>query len=214
MKSESDKYSKYWEEKGSLKFFSTPVQIAELKKYVSNGAKILDVGCGYGRVMSELLDAGFTDVKGVEPSVALRSRATSEDRSLDVHPMNLGIIPFEDSSIDAALLVAVLTCIPEDKDQNSVLSEIHRVLKPGGLIYINDFLLNTDERNVERYDYFQEKHGTYGVFELEGGGILRHFSDERTKELLSTFTDVKYKKVVYTTMNGNRANGFYYIGKK
>ncbi|WP_031479906.1 class I SAM-dependent methyltransferase [Maridesulfovibrio frigidus] len=214
MKSESDQYAKYWEEKGSLKNFSTPVQMDELKKHVSAGAKLLDVGCGYGRVMTELLDAGFTDVKGVEPSAALRRRVADEGRPLDVLPMNLGIIPFEDSSIDAALLVAVLTCIPEDKDQNSVMSEIYRVLKPGGIIYINDFLLNTDDRNVERYDHFQKKHGTYGVFELEGGGILRHFSDERTKELLSIFTAVEFKKVVYTTMNGNRANGFYYIGKK
>ncbi|OEU68001.1 MAG: hypothetical protein BA863_12720 [Desulfovibrio sp. S3730MH75] len=214
MESDSGQNEKYWEEKGSLKTFSTPVQIAELKKHVSNDAKLLDVGCGYGRVMTELLNAGFTDVKGVEPSAALRRRVIDEGRSLAVNPMDLGVIPFEDSSIDAALLVAVLTCIPEDKDLNSVMSEIYRVLKPGGVIYINDFLLNTDERNIERYDHFQKKYGVYGIFELEGGGILRHFSDEYTKEMLSMFTELEFKKVVYTTMNGNRANGFYYIGKK
>ncbi|SDK87578.1 Methyltransferase domain-containing protein [Maridesulfovibrio ferrireducens] len=211
---DSSNYSEYWEEKGSLKNFSTPVQFDEFKKYVSSDADILDVGCGYGRVMRGLIGEGFTRVKGVEPSAALRQRLMDDSRELDVQPLENGIIPFKDQSVDAAFLVAVLTCIPDNKDQDQVMNEVYRVLKPGGVLYINDFMLNTDERNLERYDHFQKLHGTYGIFEIEGGGILRHFSDERIKELLSLFTVLEHKKVVYTTMNGNRANGFYYIGRK
>lgn len=37
------------------------------------------------------------------------------------------------------ILFAVLTCITEDEKQNALINEIKRVLKPGGIIYINDF---------------------------------------------------------------------------
>lgn len=58
-----------------------------------------------------------------------------------------------DSSQDAVILVAVLTSMPRDEDQLKVITELQRVvLKPGGYLYINDFLLNRDERNLQRMD--------------------------------------------------------------
>ncbi|MDD9150850.1 methyltransferase domain-containing protein [Sporolactobacillus sp. CQH2019] len=83
-------------------------------------------------------------------------------------------LPFEDNSIDAVLLLAVLTCVYKDQEQDSILNEIKRVLKPNGIIYINDFLLNDDERILTRYKKYKDKYKTYGVFELPEGAILRH----------------------------------------
>lgn len=214
MNSVKNEYLEYWEGKGAEKKYSTPFQLEIFSRYVDKSAAVLDVGCGYGRVMGELRAAGFTDVMGAEPSGTLRERATAQDDSLLIRPLVNGVIPFENNSCDAVLLVAVLTCIPLDSEQESLLDEIYRVLKPGGILYINDFLLNTDQRNLDRYGRYESKHGCYGVFELEGGAVLRHFSDERVKQLLNPFVSVEYRKVVYTTMNGNTSNGFYYIGRK
>lgn len=214
MSSGKNEHMKYWEGKGAEKKYSTPFQLSVFSRYVDKSEAVLDVGCGYGRVMSELRAAGFTNVMGVEPSGALRDRAAAMDGSLLIRPLENGLIPFEDNSCDAVLLVAVLTCIPLDSEQESLLDEIYRVLKPGGIIYINDFLLNTDQRNLDRYGRYESRHGCYGVFELEGGAVLRHFSDERIKLLLNRFDSLEYEKVVYTTMNGNISNGFYYTGRK
>ncbi|CCO25346.1 class I SAM-dependent methyltransferase [Maridesulfovibrio hydrothermalis] len=207
-------YVKYWEEKGAQKNFSTPFQIDIFKEKVACNADILDVGCGYGRIMSSLHEAGYENIKGVEPSARLRSRGMDLDSSLDIRPLDGCTIPFQDNSFDAVLLVAVLTCIPKNKDQSCLIKEIHRILKSGGILYVNDFLLNTDQRNLDRYKLFQPKHDIYGIFELDGGGVLRHFSEEHINKLLSPFTSVEYKKVTYTTMNGNKSNGFYYIGSR
>lgn len=214
MSLESKDYLEYWEDKGALKNFSTPVKFDKFRKYVSSDAAVLDVGCGYGRVMKSLLDEGFMNIKGVEPSASLRQRQIKEGGKFDVQPLDNGIIPYKDGSVDAVLLVAVLTCIPENKDQDQLVSEIYRVLKPDGILYINDFLINADERNIERYNLFQKQYSTYGIFEIEGGAVLRHFAEERIKHLLSSFKELEHEKVVYTTMNGNRSNGFYYIGRK
>lgn len=44
----------------------------------------------------------------------------------------------------AFVLFAVLTCIPLDGEQRDLVREISRVLRPGGLLYISDLLLNRD----------------------------------------------------------------------
>ncbi|WP_432735442.1 class I SAM-dependent methyltransferase [Maridesulfovibrio sp. FT414] len=214
MKTEKCCYLEYWEGKGAEKNYSTPFQIEVFGRYVDRTADILDVGCGYGRVMRELLGNGYAKVQGVEPSVSLRDRGAAGDGSLSIAALENGRIPFPDNSFDAVLLIAVLTCIPQDGEQDALLAEIHRVLRPGGIIYINDFLLNTDQRNLDRYAEYESVHGCYGIFELEGGGVLRHFSDERMTGMLSPFKTEEYEKVIYTTMNGNKSNGFYYIGRK
>lgn len=214
MSSENVSCMKYWEEKGAQKDFSTPFQMEVFNKHVSKSAEIIDVGCGYGRIMNVLRDAGYENIKGVEPSAALRSRGAAVNGSLPILALEGGKIPFENKQFDAALLIAVLTCVPADQEQSELINEIYRVLKPGGVIYINDFLLNTDQRNLDRYNQYESRHGCYGVFELEGEGVLRHFSKEHIEQLLSPFTTLEYTEITYTTMNGNKSNGFYYIGIK
>ena len=56
-------------------------------------------------------------------------------------------------------------------------SEIRRVLRPGGILYVNDFLLFTDDRNKARYEKFNNKYGEYGVFELPEGAVCRHHDE-------------------------------------
>ena len=65
-----------------------------------------------------------------------------------------------------------------------IINEIYRVLKPGGIIYINDFLLNEDKRNKERYEKYKDKYGVYGAFELSEGGRFRHHTEKWIDELL------------------------------
>lgn len=91
---------------------------------------------------------------------------------------------------------------------------IERVLKPGGILYVNDFLLNTNERNLSRHRKFQETFGVYGVFELPEGAVCRHHDERRIKQLLKDFTEQKYGHLTFTTMNGHTSNGFYFIGTR
>lgn len=92
------------------------------------------------------------------------------------------------------------------------MKEVKRVLKPEGIIYINDFLLNDDERNKNRYAEYYEKYNIYGVFELADGAVSRHHNEERVKEWTSDFQQLEYEKVEYVRMNGNRSNGMVYMG--
>ena len=203
----------YWNSVAQTKTFTTPFAMAAFEKYVSKDAPILDVGCGYGRILQILRAAGYTRLTGFDFSEKLIERGRHEFPDLDLRQMPGGVIPVPDASCGAVLLCAVLTCIAENEAQRALIREVRRVLKPGGILYINDFLLNSDPRNRERYaacpgDY------PYGVFELPEGARLRHHDRPWLDTLLADFTQLIFEPCVYETMNGHRSAGFYSLGRK
>ncbi len=203
----------YWNSVAETKNFPTPFQLGVFSKYVAKEKKILDVGCGYGRVLNELHEAGFKELYGVDFSSGMIARGKRLYPELNLSVNEDGKLPFDDNSLDAVLLIAVLTCVIKDDEQKKMLCEVKRVLKDDGILYVNDFLLNDDDRNTQRYGEFSDKYGTYGVFELPEGAVVRHHTKEYLKDLLSDFEEIVFEKVVYTTMNGNRSNGCYFMGK-
>jgi len=204
----------YWDSVSEQKEFTTPFQADSFSKYVGMGEKVLDVGCGYGRTLDELHQNGYCNLIGIDFSEGMIDRGKEQFPYLDLRVKETDTIDLPDSSVDAVILFAVLTCIRTNTEQMQLLREIQRVLKPNGILYVNDFLLNTDERNVARYKKYQDVYGVYGVFELPEGAVCRHHDEKWIKELLDGFTEQEYQHLTFTTMNGHKSNGFYFIGKK
>ena len=205
---------KYWDNVAEEKEFTTPFQMKLFKKLVPKEAQILDVGCGYGRTLNELYLSDFTNLSGIDISKKMIARGSKLYPHLNFIKHENSSIPFADKSFDAVILLAVLTCIIDDTEQEKLMSEVHRVLRDDGVIYINDFLVNSDQRNIDRYKQYEVKYDKYGIFELQEGVALRHHTKIRIGELTSIFETITFKPVIYTTMNGNKSNGLYYIGKK
>lgn len=203
----------YWDAVASDKEFSTPFRFDLFSEYTSKDDLILDYGCGYGRTIKQLKENKYANITGVDFSKEMISRARGENPTADFKVIDSGRIPFQDNYFDAVVLLAVLTCVHKNIEQDLILNEIQRVLKPDGIVYINDFMLNNDKRNLDRYEKYKEKYGVYGVFELEKSGILRHHDKNRISEITRSFDDLAHEKVEYVTMNGNRSNGFVYIGR-
>lgn len=204
---------KYWDDVAEKKKFPTPFQLKEFEKYVSPEKSILDVGCGYGRTLIELYCHGFKDLTGVDFSQGMINRGLKLHPQLNLLKNDGDKLPFPDDKFDAVLLIAVLTCTANPQKQEKIISEISRVLKKDGILYINDYLINDDQRNVERYQKYQEKYRTYGVFQLPEGAVLRHHTPEYISKLTKDFKELLFEKTIYNTMNGNKSNGFYYIGQ-
>ncbi len=202
----------YWDAAAETKEFSTPLSLKEFAVLVPSKAAIFDIGCGYGRSLAELRAYGYGNLLGVDFSVKMIARGRELHPGLDLRVLDNRTLPLPDQSVDAALLLAVLTCIPEDAEQEALVAEILRVLKPGGVLHVNDFLLNTDERNLERYA--ASASGPYGCFTLPDGARLRHHSREHIDRLLRAFEPTQIEETVFTTMNNNRSNGIVWFGKK
>jgi SAM-dependent methyltransferase len=125
-----------------------------------------------------------------------------------------GEIPFAGGSFDAALLLAVLTCMPDSGAQARLFAELLRVLKVGGLLYVSDLLINSDARNRKRYERFEPRHGLYGVFELEEGVTLRHHTREHLERLAAPFKTISVQEFQAETMNGHRSRAIRMILQK
>jgi SAM-dependent methyltransferase len=98
---------------------------------VHPGERVLDLGCGAGRFLTALKDAG-ADPVGVEiaEAAAERARATGVEVRL-VEPD--GTLPFGHGEFDLVWCSEVLEHIP---DVAAVLHEVRRVLKPGGRLLL------------------------------------------------------------------------------
>ena len=204
----------YWNSVSEKKEFTSPIQLESFEKYIKKDSCILDVGCGYGRTLDELYRNGYQNLFGIDFSSGMIARGKRQFPYLDLRIKEDDKIALPDASVDAVILFAVLTCIRTNEEQGQLVSEIKRVLKPQGILYVNDFLLNTDERNLSRYEQFKDIYGVYGVFELPEGAVCRHHDEAWIRQLLKDFAELEYSRVTRTTMNGHKSNGFYFLGEK
>ena len=203
----------YWDSVADEKTFTTPFQKNLFVEYVSKNERVLDVGCGYGRTLEELHQLGYEALTGLDFSEGMIRRGKNLYPYLDLRVKASEAVDLPDASVDAVILFAVLTCIIKDGEQRALIDEIKRVLRPGGILYVNDFLLNDDERNLRRYEQFADEYGCYGVFRLPEGAEVRHHSRSWIEDLLSGFEQKEFQPLTFITMNGNKSNGFCYIGK-
>jgi SAM-dependent methyltransferase len=201
----------YWDGAAG-KTFSHPLGVPFLEA-LKPQCRILDFGCGYGRCVAELRSLGFQNVTGFDFSREMITRGKSEVPELDLRHIHALPIHEADDAFDVTMLVAVLTCIVADDDQASVLKEMRRLLRPGGIIFISDMLLQHDARNQKRYAA-RKDFGPFGVFETGGGALVRHHTDADVSRWLSGFELLDRRSVELHTMNGNPALGVQLVAKK
>jgi 2-polyprenyl-6-hydroxyphenyl methylase/3-demethylubiquinone-9 3-methyltransferase len=92
--------------------------------------RVLDLGCGDGRVAARLAAAGAA-VTGADPSPAALARAREAHPGLDLREIGAdGRVPAEDGVFDAVVCLDVLQHVA---DTQRLMSEARRVLAPRGL---------------------------------------------------------------------------------
>ncbi len=97
------------------------------------GARILDYGCGKGEIVEALRSRGF-EALGCDVYYEGGDYSSGVDKKLlggIIRRMEGDKIPFPDDSFDYVINNQVMEHV---KDMDSVLKEIHRVLKPGGQV--------------------------------------------------------------------------------
>lgn len=108
---------------------------------------VLEVGCGAGRVGTHLLSHCAKWI-GADVSSAMLEAARAElgDRPnlelVQLDGSDLG--PIADASVDRAYCTVVFMHL-EEWDRFRYVQEMHRVLRPGGRIYVDNFDLMSDE---------------------------------------------------------------------
>jgi SAM-dependent methyltransferase len=106
---------------------------AMLLDAVRAGERVLDLGCGAGRFVAALRDAG-ADPMGAEIAQAALDRAARNAPGADLRLLEAdGSLPLEHASVDVVWCSEVLEHVP---DTAHLLLEVRRVLRPGGRLLV------------------------------------------------------------------------------
>jgi ubiquinone/menaquinone biosynthesis C-methylase UbiE len=152
---------------------------------LSSADHLLDIGCGSGDVLLEIarVDGERAQFFACDQSPAATQLAASvwKDSGLDVHLVTASavLLPFETASMSKVLLLGVLEHNTEPK---ILLSEVRRVLEPGGRLYITTsstlsmvFLMRKIRELVRLWPY----------------GYQKNYSPSQFCQMLTTFFAVE-----------------------
>jgi SAM-dependent methyltransferase len=113
-----------------------------LRGNIAPGHRILDAGCGYGRNIVYLLRQGC-EIFGVDaqPQAIAHVRQLATELAPGLPPENFQVAavektPFPDAFADVVICNSVLHFAKDDQHFLSMVSELWRVLKPGGLLFV------------------------------------------------------------------------------
>jgi SAM-dependent methyltransferase len=128
------------------------------------GGKLLDVGCGEGRLPRDLKALGY-DVIGIDASPSMIAAARDADPDGDYRVADGAAIPLPDACMH---IVTAFMTLHDIDDMHGAVREIARVLAPGGracvaVVHPINSAGHFEERTPEapfviRASYFEERH--------------------------------------------------------
>lgn len=127
-----------------------------LRGNITPGMRVLDAGCGGGRNLVYLLREGYEvfAVDAIEDAIeSVRSLASGLSPRLPAANFRLetiDAISFPDAFVDLVICNSVLHFARDDMHFQSMLAELWRVLRPGGILFCR--LASTIGRDFERIE--------------------------------------------------------------
>jgi SAM-dependent methyltransferase len=179
-----------------------PCVISFLDEFQSN-AEILDIGCGNGKYMNYRDDI---NMKGIDISIKLIE--ICKNKGFDVIKASMTDIPFNDNRFDGIICIASYHHLNNDNDRKKTLDEIYRILKPGGLAFIEVWgLVQTlPNKNAEN---FKKNSNLVKWKSVKTGEIYyRYYNIYSDGELES---EIKRLKPEFNIVNSGYEKGNYYI---
>ncbi len=128
-----------------------PAAAVILRSGIEPGNTVLEIGCGSGAYIltaaRTVKDSGKVFALDIQPGMLTqlkRKLARPENADVrNVRTVQAGAynLPFEEGAFDVVCLITVLQEIP---DRKKALSEIMRVLRPGGTVAVTEWIVDPD----------------------------------------------------------------------
>ena len=164
-----------------------------------NGKDVLEIGCGAGLVSSHLSKCGakLTAIDLTENAVLItKKRFELEDINANILRMDAEKLEINDDSFDYIISWGV---IHHSGDMQSIISEINRILRPGGKAYI--MVYNKNSLRYKVYCRFwlgivRMRYLRQNLEEIAGsitdGYIARHLTEKEINKLTRNFSSTEF----------------------
>jgi tRNA (uracil-5-)-methyltransferase TRM9 len=141
---------------------SVQTRLDRIVAYIGDAGKVLDIGCGNGRLAERLEREGKrASYVGVDASPQLITIASARKAQLRYVAADFFVaditqsswtrsVPFASASFDIAIALAVLHHIPSFDLRVAVLRDIHALLKPGARLILTNWAFDRNERQRKR----------------------------------------------------------------
>lgn len=144
-------------------------ELAPLAKYVQAGEKVLDLGCGNGRLFTMLKEKNI-EYLGIDSSdkmisIAREKHGSAGAKFLTVEALDL---PFPENYFQKIFSIAVLHHIPSEEFRLKFLTEIRRALKPRGFLILTVWNLRKNYWLLLKYTILK----FIGKSKLDSGDVL------------------------------------------
>jgi arsenite methyltransferase len=171
------------------------------------GESALDVGCGPGFVTAELANAvgpagAVCAVDSSESAIAMTRHRCAEFATVRVQFADATQLPYADEYFDLAVSTQVYEFVPQVQ---LALSELHRVLRPGGRAAIIDtdwhtiLWHSTNPNRMARVLRAWDEHLAHPVLPRTLGPLLREVGFSVLECKVIPYLDVEYKPEGYIT---------------
>ena len=157
--------------------------------------RVLDLGCAFGFTTLKLARKGYQTV-GVDNSERYIAQAKRRHPTGEYILCSAEALPLSNASFDGVLFLDVLEHV---KNEQAVVSEIRRVLKPGGTLVISvphrGFLGWLDSLNLYARIVRRTHRGLFPA-EIAQTGVHRHYSKAQLRALLGPAFTIR--RTMYT----------------
>ncbi|MHC1742059.1 MAG: class I SAM-dependent methyltransferase [Syntrophobacteraceae bacterium] len=174
-------WAERWVVNNPLRVLEQSAQVRWMKGVapLEPGARVLEVGCGRGAGASLVLEAFepesvfATDLDVEMIRKARRYLTASQKVPIQLATADASSLPFRSTAFDAVFVFGVLHHVP---DWRSGLAEIARVLKPGGLLYIEELYPTLYQNCITRHILLHPTEDRFGSADFKSALQAQGFS--------------------------------------
>ena len=187
-------------------------ELSFLFDYINDRNRLLDVGCGNGRLFGAIKEKKKIEYIGVDNAEKLLEIARSKYPGLKFIVSEATNLPFLDNYFDAIFAIALFHHLPPGQSQKKFLFEAKRVLRPGGILVLSVWkvpFFKKQKIRIRSFPFFLKK----GVINLnslivpwsvDGWRYIYSFSKKRLKkEVKKSGFLVEKMKIIKRNKNGD-----------
>ncbi|MEG4876876.1 class I SAM-dependent methyltransferase [Microcoleus sp. CZ3-B4] len=192
--------------------FTTPLPLQQFLDGVPKSARILDIGCGYGRILKYFYELGYENLTGIDVSSRLINRARNYLPCANYFIED--ILDWKISSnYDLVLICGVLEYFVEPINRTKLVSQIDCLLDNNGKVYLEAFTL--DQKYLKSYLVSFLKGETWGTIQLNEKIKVFHTSPKEIDGLFAkSFCKEMFLADKFVTWSNKSVNGYISLYRK